>query len=437
MPVWLRTALVVICGLVAAYGLGGGAWSLATDGVGRMGVSNGIPWGWDIVLFVYWIGLGHAGTLISSVLLLTGQHWRREIARHAELMTLCAVVTAGIFPLIHVGRILMIWQLNPLPVSSGVWPNLSSALVWDAAAISTYLLLSFLFLLTELRTDSLPTGAPRARNKRICLLMAAVLTPLVVTVHSVVGCDFAVTLRWHSVLIPPYFVCGAILSGLALVGLISLCMKASEIVRDKLGKLTAGVAGAMGLMYALELAEAPELWSGHYGAMLLLNAGIPLLLLVPQVRLNRWAQTAVCLCILTGMWLERCDIIIGRSAAQTGAEFAPTATDLWLAAGSLGLFLSLFLSTAHRIPAEPACEEAENNTHSTAPRALAVMFGGAAIGLLTACGWAALTQGADTAGDLTGRPDGPAFIWPALWTATLAGAGLALFFYSRVSRQEK
>lgn len=117
----LSICIVVLCFTLAAWGLGRSAWLIATEGVGVLGVTNDIPWGWDIVQFVFWIGIGHAGTLISAILLLFGQQWRREIARHAELMTLCAVCTAGVFPLIHVGRFWMIWQMAPLPLPSGVW----------------------------------------------------------------------------------------------------------------------------------------------------------------------------------------------------------------------------------------------------------------------------------------------------------------------------
>ncbi|MBR7108570.1 MAG: polysulfide reductase NrfD, partial [Akkermansia sp.] len=133
---------MLLCVLLAAWGLGWSAIRIATEGVGVLGVNNAVPWGWDIVLFVFWIGLGHAGTLISAILLLSDKHWRCSIARQAELMTLCAVCTAAVFPLVHVGRAWMLWQMAPLPLPGGVWPELASALVWDAAAISSYLLLS-------------------------------------------------------------------------------------------------------------------------------------------------------------------------------------------------------------------------------------------------------------------------------------------------------
>lgn len=424
----LHTPLVGLLLLVAVLGLGGGAWRIATEGAGVLGISNAVPWGWDIVGFVFWIGLGHAGTLISAVLLLTHQSWRRPIARHAELMTLCAVLTAAVFPLVHVGRILMLWQMSPLPVASGVWPNPSSALVWDAAAISSYFLLSLLYWLLGMLQRSRDSAALRSCRSRTCLLMAAVLTPLVVTVHSVVGCDFALTLRWNSPLLPPYFVCGALLSGMAAVQLIALFRSCGEEVCSRLAHLTLGLAWSMGLFYALELLREPQLMSPRYGWMLALNVGLPCLYARQVWRKSRPVAALVSVGILIGMWLEREHIIIDRSLAVAGGTYHPTETDIAMLLGSIGLFLALFLSISRRMPAES--EDESREAPCPAPdRPGQWALAGAAMGGAASAAWLLLTRTADTAGILTGRPHGLPFDLPLLLVASLLGAGLALFLH--------
>jgi len=432
----LHALLVVLLLLVALLGLGGGAWRIATEGAGVLGISNAIPWGWDVVGFVFWIGLGHAGTLISAVLLLTHQSWRRPIARHAELMTLCAVLTAAVFPLVHVGRVLMLWQMSPLPVASGVWPNPSSALVWDAAAISSYFLLSLLYWLLGMLRGRGDSAALRSCRSRTCLLMAAVLTPLVVTVHSVVGCDFALTLRWNSPLLPPYFVCGALLSGMAAVQLIALFRSCGAEVRSRLAHLTLGLAWSMGLFYALELLREPGLMNLRYGWMLALNVGLPCLYARSGWRKSRPVAALVSVGILVGMWLEREHIIIDRSVAVAGGTYQPTGTDVAMLLGSLSLFLALFLgisrSISHRVSAESEDEPQEAPSPASCPapdRPGQWALAGAGMGGAASAAWLFLTRTADTAGILTGRPHGLPFDLPLLLVASLLGAGLALFLH--------
>lgn len=414
------------CFLLALWGLGWSAIRIATEGVGVLGVNNAAPWGWDVALFVFWIGLGHAGTLISAVLLLSGKRWRKAIARHAELMTLCSVCTAAIFPLVHVGRVWMLWQVAPVPLPSGVWPNLASALIWDVAAISAYFLLSCLFWLMGILGEGLQDSGEQARWARTCTLMAGILTPLVVTVHSVVGCDFALLLRWHEPLFPPFFVCGALLSGMAAVQLIALCLRTAAVILNKLALLTLGLAGAMGLFYGLELLQHPGLWGYDYALLFLLNVALPALYSFPLLRRSRVATGLVSVGILGGMWAERVHIIIARSLALTGGQYHPSGTDAAMMAGSIGLFFFLFLSLSRRMPPERRDPLDIQPPLPSAPGWWAA--GGAALGLLVALLWAVATQDSDTAGILSGRPHGFFYYLPALFVCSLAGAGAALSF---------
>lgn len=421
---------VALCAAVAAWGLGWSAWRIATEGPGVLGVNNAVPWGWDIALFVFWIGLGHAGTLISAVLLLTRKKWRAPIARYAEWMTICAAVTAAVFPLVHVGRAWMIWQATPLPVASGVWPHAGSALMWDAAAISGYVALSAMFLWVGLQGKRAQQAGRGESWARSCVLMAGALTPTVVLVHSVVACDFATVLRWRWGLMPPFFVCGALLSGMAVVQLIALWRGCEPAVRDQLARLTLGLGLAIGLFYAAELREQPGLWNAEYGLMLGLNVGLPCVFLSRAARVSRVAAAAVACGVLVGMWIERTGIIITHSVAATGGSYAPTAVDRAMMAGSVALFLAmfcagamLFLNRCH--PVEP--EELRHAKPPAAPGRCALV--GGAAGLLLALGWLLLTQGADTAGAPGHRPEGLFFAFPILTIATLGGAGLAIFLH--------
>ena len=427
---------VLFCAAVAAWGLGWSAWRIATEGPGALGVNNDVPWGWDIALFVYWIGLGHAGTLISAVLLLTRKSWRAPIARYAEWMTLCAAVTAAVFPLVHVGRAWMIWLASPLPVASGVWPHAGSALLWDAAAISGYILLSAMFLWMGLQGAHARRLGLSSTWAHSCVLMAGALTPTVVLVHSVVACDFATVLRWRWALMPPFFVCGALLSGMAVVLLISLWRRCEAIVRAKLARLTLALGLTMGLFYAAELRESPELWSAGYALMLLLNVGLPCAFLLPAARASKWITALIACGILLGMWLERSLIIISRSIADTGGAYSPSPVDIAMMLGSAAFFLALFSAGCmlflHRSAEEP---EPPSGKQPNAPGRWAMV--GAGLGLLAAITWLALTQGADSAGSPGHRPEGLFFSFPILTIAALGGAGTALFIYVQCILRKK
>ena len=224
---------------------------LLTVGVGVWGINIPVGWGFAIVNFVWWIGIGHAGTLISAILLLLNQKWRTSINRFAEAMTLFAVACAGLFPLLHLGRPWFFYWLFPYPSTMGVWPQFRSPLVWDVFAVATYFTVSLLFWFVGLIPD-LATLRDRAqtRAKRIIygmlamgwrgsaihwhryeiayLLLAGLATPLVVSVHTVVSLDFAVAIipGWHSTIFPPYFVAGAIYSGFAMVLTLAIPLRA-------------------------------------------------------------------------------------------------------------------------------------------------------------------------------------------------------------------
>ncbi|HET9801495.1 MAG TPA: NrfD/PsrC family molybdoenzyme membrane anchor subunit, partial [Chthoniobacterales bacterium] len=231
----------VITGSIAMFGLFCLGYQIST-GVGTWGLNHPVGWAWDITNFVFWIGIGHAGTLISAILYLLRQKWRTSINRSAEAMTLFAVMCAAIFPGVHVGRVWMAWYLAPLPNNYAIWPNFRSPLMWDVFAVSTYFTVSLIFWFVGLLPD-LATRRDRARSRagRIVygmlamgwrgsarhwsvyetasLLLAGLATPLVLSVHTVVSFDFAVAIvpGWHSTIFPPYFVAGAIYSGFAMV----------------------------------------------------------------------------------------------------------------------------------------------------------------------------------------------------------------------------
>ncbi|MBJ7257949.1 MAG: polysulfide reductase NrfD [Chthoniobacterales bacterium] len=282
-PAWwwalftLSSSLATVSVLCIAY--------LISTGVGVWGLNHPVGWAWDITNFVFWIGIGHAGTLISAILFLTRQKWRTSINRAAEAMTLFAVVCAGIFPLIHVGRIWMVWFLAPVPNSNAIWQNFRSPLLWDVFAVSTYFTVSILFWYTGLVPD-LATLRDRAKTKlrKFCygiaalgwrggnrqwkhyemayLVLAGLSTPLVLSVHSVVSFDFATSVipGWHTTIFPPYFVAGAIFGGFAMVLTIMLPARAlfslHDLITDdhvdKMCKIIVLTGSIVGYAYAME-----------------------------------------------------------------------------------------------------------------------------------------------------------------------------------------
>jgi molybdopterin-containing oxidoreductase family membrane subunit len=254
-PRWWWVAFTITAS-IATFGLFCLGYQIST-GVGTWGNNIPVGWAWDITNFVFWIGIGHAGTLISAILFLLRQKWRTSINRAAEAMTLFAVICAAIFPGVHVGRVWMAWYLAPLPNNYGIWPNFRSPLLWDVFAVSTYFSVSVLFWYTGLVPD-LATLRDRATTKirkflygvfalgwrgsnrnwrhyeMAYLLLAGLSTPLVLSVHSVVSFDFATSIipTWHTTIFPPYFVAGAIYSGFAMVLILCIPVRAVYNLKD-------------------------------------------------------------------------------------------------------------------------------------------------------------------------------------------------------------
>jgi Ni/Fe-hydrogenase subunit HybB-like protein len=398
-PVWV--ILAVSFGLIMV--LVAGASMLFYKGVGIWGINNPVGWGIAIVNLVWWIGIGHAGTLISAILLLLHQHWRNAINRFAEAMTLFAVACAGMFPIFHLGRPWLAYWLTPYPNTMSMWPNFRSPLVWDVFAISTYLLVSFMFWFVGLVPDlaSMRDRAKKRWQKVIYgllalgwrgsarhwhryemayLLLAGLATPLVVSVHSVVSFDFAVGILpgWHSTIFPPYFVAGAIYSGFAMVLTLMIPVRKwyhlEDFVTDRHLDFMAKVMLATGLIvlygYATELFFAyysgseneifmmknritgPYGWS--YAMLILCNGLIPQLLWSKKVRLNAAALFVISIVVNVGMWLERFVIVVTslhRDFLPSSWDmYAPTIWDWMIYAGTIGVFLFLMFMFIRIMP---------------------------------------------------------------------------------------
>jgi molybdopterin-containing oxidoreductase family membrane subunit len=376
---------------------------LVVRGIGIWGINVPVSWGFAIVNFVWWVGIGHAGTLISAILLLLRQQWRTSINRFAEAMTLFAVASAGIFPLIHIGRLHYFYYLFPYPATTGMWPQFRSPLMWDVFAISTYATVSLLFWYVGLIPDLAAMrdrakrpfarvlfgffalgwrGAARhwERYQQAYLLLAGLATPLVVSVHTVVSFDFAVSLipGWHATIFPPYFVAGAIFSGFAMV--LTLCIPLRALFRlqdfitqwhlDNMAKvmLAAGLIVAYGYTmelfaawYSGEIYEVAMVLNRFFGPYAFLywmlwvtNIIIPQLLWFPAVRANTVALFLLSIIINIGMWLERF-IIVVTSLAQdflpsSWGIYAPTGWDWSTYLGSMGLFLTLLFLFVRLLP---------------------------------------------------------------------------------------
>src|SRR6202163_1164291 len=376
---------------------------LLVKGVGIWGVNIPVGWGFAIVNFVWWIGIGHAGTLISAILLLLKQTWRTSINRFAEAMTLFAVACAGIFPLIHMGRPWLAYWLLPYPNTMGVWPQFRSPLIWDVFAVSTYATVSLLFWFVGLIPD-LATLRDRSRSRiggviygmlamgwrgsarhwhryeTAYLLLAGLATPLVVSVHSVVSLDFAVSIvpGWHTTIFPPYFVAGAIYSGFAMVLTLAIPIRAVFNLEDFITmrhlQNMAKVMLVTGLIVAYGyLTEAFIAWySGdqyegfvpmnrmfgpyaiYYWALILCNVVIPQLLWLKRIRTSVPSLFIISLIVNVGMWLERFVIIVlslhRDFLPSSWGRYAPTFWDWSTFLGTIGLFLSLLFLFLRFLP---------------------------------------------------------------------------------------
>jgi len=376
---------------------------LLAYGTGVWGVNVPVGWGFAIINFVWWIGIGHAGTLISAILLLFRQQWRTSINRFAEAMTLFAVACAGLYPVLHLGRPWLAYWLFPYPNTMAMWPNFRSPLVWDVFAVTTYATVSFLFwfvgLIPDLATlrDRSQTLAGKKiygilamgwrgsaahwhRYETAYLLLAALSTPLVVSVHTIVSFDFAVSVipGWHATIFPPYFVAGAIFSGFAMVATIAIPLRWAYGLEnfitmkhlDNMARvmLATGLIVAYGYMmeaffafYSANLFERSMMllrfegpYSDAYWALILCNVLIPQSLWFKRVRSNTAALFAVAIVVNIGMWLERYVIVVTSLSSDflpsSWAMYSPTFWDIALYVGSFGLFGTLLFLFIRFLP---------------------------------------------------------------------------------------
>ena len=369
---------------------------LVTTGVGVWGNNQPNAWGWPIINFVFWVGIGHAGTLISAILFLFRQNWRCSINRFAEAMTIFAVVCAGIFPGIHVGRPWLAYWLFPYPNQMAMWPQFRSPLLWDVFAVSTYASVSLLFWYTGMVPDfATLRDRAKGRIRQICygiasfgwngsskhwhrferayILLAALCTPLVLSVHSVVSFDFAVAQLpgWHTTIFPPYFVAGAIYGGFAMV--LTLAVPAREllglknIITDRhienCCRVMLGTGCIVMFAYATEFFFA--WYSGHhyersiflfrpfgpyawaFWSMVFCNCIGPQIMWIRKFRQNPWTIMFAAMCVNIGMWFERFVITITSLSndflPSSWDYFSPTWVDILLFTGSFGLFFTNFL----------------------------------------------------------------------------------------------
>jgi Ni/Fe-hydrogenase subunit HybB-like protein len=390
-------AFLLVIGLVTSIG-----W-LLIRGIGIWGVNIPIAWGFAITNFVWWIGIGHAGTFISAFLLLLHQHWRTSINRLTEAMTLFAVACAGLFPLLHLGRPQYFYWLLPYPDTMGLWPQWRSPLVWDVFAVSTYATVSALFwfvgLIPDLATlrDRATSRFPKfaygllamgwrgsARHWSVyetaSLLLAGLATPLVLSVHTVVSFDFTIAIvpGWHSTFFPPYFVAGAIYSGFAMVLALAIPLRAAYglqgLITDKHLDNAAKVMLATGLIvgYAYILETFTAWYSGNvyeeaaiwhrmtgpyavtYWALISCNIIAPQLLWFKKIRSSPVLLFISSIIVLVGMWLERYVIIVSSLAQDfvpsSWSLFHATRWDWFTFVGTIGLFLFLFFLFIRLLP---------------------------------------------------------------------------------------
>jgi len=382
---------------------------LLAFGVGLWGIMIPVAWGYAITTFVWWIGIGHAGTLISAILFLLRQQWRTSINRFAEAMTIFAVANAALYPLLHLGRPWFFYWLVPYPSTMGVWPQFRSPLIWDFFAVGTYFTISLIFWyvgmipdLAGLRDRARARLAQVAyailalgwrgsarhwqRYEQAYYLFAALATPLVVSVHSVVSADFAVAIvpGWHSTIFPPYFVAGAIYSGFAMVLTIAIPLRAAYHLEDFITvrhlEVMAKIMLVTGLIVAyayivehflawysgdiFELAVLLNRALGPYAVLywllLLLNVGVAQLLWFERVRTSLIPLFVVSLLINVGMWIERFVIVVGSLSQDflpsAWGVFRPTFWDWSMLVGTLGLFTALMFLFVRLLPIIPAFE---------------------------------------------------------------------------------
>lgn len=392
-----------VAAITALWGLGCIIYTVGV-GIGSWGLNTTVGWAWDITNFVWWIGIGHAGTLISAVLLLFRQRWRMAINRSAEAMTIFAVMMAGLFPIIHMGRVWMAYWVLPLPNHFGsLWVNFNSALLWDVFAISTYFSISLVFWYIGLIPDFATirdrainplrkkaysilsfgwTGDLKAwiRFEEVSLVLAGLATPLVFSVHSIVSTDFATAILpgWHTTIFPPYFVAGAIFSGFAMVQtLVLVCRKVLgleayiTVKHIEYMNIVIIITGSMvGIAYLTELftawysgveyeqyafinrATGPYAWA--YWTMMTCNVISPQLFWFKKIRRSLIASFILSIVVNTGMWFERFVLIVTSLHRDflpaKWNMFYPSFVDIGLFVGTIGIFFTFYLLFARYFP---------------------------------------------------------------------------------------
>jgi molybdopterin-containing oxidoreductase family membrane subunit len=402
-----KTTLGWIFGFLIAFAvmqnlMAGATW-LFIKGVGVWGINIPVGWGFAIVNFVWWIGIGHAGTLISAILLLLNQSWRNAINRFAEAMTLFAVMCAGMFPVLHTGRPWLAYWLFPYPNTMDLWPQFRSPLLWDVFAVSTYFTISAVFWyvglipdLATLRDTSKKRwqqvtfgmlamgwrGSARhwQRYEKASLLLAGLATPLVVSVHTVVSFDFAVSILpgWHTTIFPPYFVAGAIYSGFAMVLTLMIPLRQFYGLQDvitmrhlnNMAKVTLATGLIVGYGYIMEAffgyfsADTYEkfmIWNRmtgpyamFYWTLVLCNVITPQFLWFKRVRTNVFVLWCLSIVVNIGMWLERFVIVITSLhrdfLPSSWAMYWPTIWDWAVFTGTIGFFLTCIFLFVRVLP---------------------------------------------------------------------------------------
>ena len=373
------------------------------EGTGIWGLNQPVGWGWAIINFVWWVGIGHAGTLISAILFLFRQGWRTAINRFAEAMTIFAVMCAGIFPAIHVGRIWVVYWMFPIPNQMAMWPNFNSPLLWDVFAVSTYMTVSFLFWYVGLVPD-LASVRDRIKSKagkilygigalgwrgsnrhwwnyeKAYMILAGLATPLVLSVHTIVSFDFAVSIipGWHTTIFPPYFVAGAVFSGFAMVlTLMIICRKIyglEDIMTvdhiEKMNIIILVTGSMVGFAYAMEFfiawysgveyekaifiirATGPYAWA--YWIMITCNVISPQLFWFKKLRRHVAFTFVISIVVNIGMWFERFVIAVTSLSTDflpsSWGYYSPTIWDVVTYLGTFGLFFTFFLLFLRFLP---------------------------------------------------------------------------------------
>ena len=397
---WIAFGITLLATLWGVWAI----WVTLRDGIGAWGLNKSVGWAWDITNFVWWIGIGHAGTLISAVLLLFRQQWRVAINRSAEAMTIFAVLQASIFPILHLGRPWLLHFNLPIPNQYGsLWDNFNSPLLWDVFAIATYFSVSLVFWWVGLLPDfaMLRDRALKPFQKKIysllsfgwsgrakdwqrmeetMLLLAGIATPLVISVHTIVSFDFATSVvsGWHTTIFPPYFVAGAIFSGFAMVSLLliilrKVCKLEAYITLKHIELMNTVMLVAGSIVAVAYLTEfftamrshsefeqyvfhnrATGAYAWAFWTMIICNIVLPQLLWFKKLRRSITFSVCVALVVCVGMWFERFVIIVTSLhrgyLPSSWTMFSPTWVDIGIFVGTLGFFFLLFLLYARSFP---------------------------------------------------------------------------------------